>query len=69
MYVALVIEHAKSMRHVVICGLSGCTCFSKLSHKWHDFGGNKVTELKICFDFLYKFCLKLLSFQEELSEI
>jgi len=32
------------------------------------FGGG-VIENKMCFDFLYNFCLKHLSFWEELSEI
>ena len=31
--------------------------FSTLSHKLHDFRGKKLTELKMCFGFLY-FCLK-----------
>jgi len=29
----------------------------------------KIIEQKVCFDFLYKFCLKYFSFIEELSEI
>jgi len=37
LFVALGIQHAKCMRHIVICGLSGSTVFSQLSHKWHDF--------------------------------
>ena len=36
-FVALVIQQAKRMRHVVFRGLSGCTVFFTLSHKRHDF--------------------------------
>jgi hypothetical protein len=42
--------------------------FSTLSHKRRDFLEN-VIERKMCFDFLYKFCLKHFSFWEEFSEI
>jgi hypothetical protein len=35
--------------------------FPTLSHKRHDFRKN-VTEHKMCFDFLYTFCLKHFSF-------
>jgi len=45
-FVALVTEHTVRMRHIVI-----------LSYKRHDFP-KKVTEHKMCFDFLYNFCLK-----------
>ena len=29
-FVALVIKHARRMRHIVICGLPGCTVFSHI---------------------------------------
>jgi len=38
--IGLVIKHAMRMRHIIICGLSGSTIFSTLSHKRrHDFRG------------------------------
>ena len=39
--------------------------FSILSHKWHDLRKKKY---KMCSYFLCKFCLKLLSFYEEMSD-
>ena len=48
-FVALIIQHARHMRHVVICGLSGSTLFFyiSISHKLHDFP--KInTEHKMC---------------------
>ena len=42
--------------------------FLTLSHKRHDLR-KTATEHKMCFDFLYSFYLKHLSFLEELSEI
>ena len=70
MPVALVIQQAKCMlRMIAFCSLSGSTNFFTLSRKWHDFRGEKVIELKICFDFLYNFCLKNFSFYEELREM
>ena len=37
MFVALVIQYAMRMRHYVICGLSGSTIFSQISHKRYHF--------------------------------
>jgi len=42
---------------------------SALSHTGHVFQKKKVIELKVCFDFLYKYCLEKFSFKEELSKI
>jgi len=49
-FVALVMR----MRDIVICGLSGSTTFSTLSHKRHDFWEKIVSEQKnVCFHFFY----------------
>jgi hypothetical protein len=45
--VAVGIYHAMRMRHIYICGL--------------NFRKKKVIE-NLCFDFLYRFCLKCFSF-------
>jgi len=44
--------------------------FPTLSYKQHDFRKKKnFTEYKMCFNFLYNFCLKNFSISEELSEL
>jgi len=60
--VTLVIQHAMRLRHIVLCGLSVCLSgstifFSTLSHKRRELL-NKIIEHTMCFDILYKFCLK-----------
>ena len=43
MFVALDIQRAMRMRHIVICGLSGSKVFfSTFSHKRHDFREKKL---------------------------
>ena len=54
-FVALGIQHATRMCPVTLSSVAcpGITCFSTSSHKRHDFRGGGVTELTVCFDFLY----------------
>ena len=51
--------------YIVISGLSGSTIFFVLFHTFWK----KIIKHKICFDFLYKFCLKDFPFSEEFSKI
>ena len=56
-FVALFIQHAMRMRHIVVCDLPGSTIFFYIISLRHDFRRKKKL-LKInCFDFIYKFCL------------
>jgi hypothetical protein len=59
--VTLGIQHAMRMRNIVICGLSGYTVFSRII-SWIARLKKKIAEQNLCFDFLYKFCLKHFSF-------
>ena len=56
--VALLIQHAKSMRRIVICGLSGFTIFFRIILQTAQFWGEKIAENKMCFYFLKEFYLK-----------
>jgi len=61
---ALVTQHAKRMRHIAICGMSGCIMFSHILTNGTTFwlGGND-TEHKMCFYLLHNFRLQHISFQ------
>jgi hypothetical protein len=50
MYVALVIQHAMRMRHIVICGLRGSALFFHVFING-TFFEKIVTEHKMCFGF------------------
>ena len=57
MFVSFGIQHAVREHRVVVCGLSGSTIFFHVISNGTIFGGKKVTEHDVCFDFLYNFCL------------
>jgi len=62
-FVALGIQYAMCMRHIFFRGMPGSKIiFPQLSHKRHDLKKYIVIEYKLCFDFLHKFRLKILSF-------
>jgi len=62
MFVALGIQYAMRMCHIVICGLSSSTIFFKNYPIKSTTVEKNVIEHKMCFDFLYNFCLKYFSF-------
>jgi hypothetical protein len=66
---ALVIRHALRMRLTILSSVASMAVpyFSTLSRNQKDFR-EKSTEHKICFDVLYKFCLKYSIFSVECSE-
>jgi hypothetical protein len=51
-FVLLIIQHAKRVRHIVICGLSGCTKFfphDLINSKIFGKGGKKLLNIKHMF--------------------
>jgi hypothetical protein len=56
--VALVFQHAKRMRHAVICGLSDTIIFLHIIITRHDFL-KKSTKHKMCFGLFYNFALNI----------
>ena len=57
-FVALGMQREIRMHYIFVCGLPSPTVFSTLAHKRHDFRKKKLLNIKLCFDFLYNFCLK-----------
>ena len=66
-FVGLGIQHAMRMRHILICGLSGCAILSHIISQSARFSKRKVIEHETCFDFLHNFCLKHFSFSTDVS--
>jgi hypothetical protein len=58
------------MRHVVICGLSGCTIFFfKISDKRHDFRKTKFINIEYILIISTTFIWNISKFWEQFSEI
>ena len=73
-FIALVIQHAMRMRHIVICRMSGFTIFfSTLPHKRQDFRKKKMKKkMLLSMKRLFWFSRQILSdfsLQEELNKI
>ena len=69
MFVALGIQHEMRIRRIVIGGLSRSEIFIHIISLKHHFRKKRFWAQNVCFDFLYNFCPKHFSFQEEMSEI
>ena len=61
MFAAQVIQHAKRVRHIVICGLS-TFIFPHYLIRGTIFGGGGYLTQNVCFDFLYNCRLKRYKF-------
>jgi len=61
MRAALGTQRELRIPHIVMFGLPGFILFSSLFHIRHDFQKRRVTEYKMCFDFLNKFHLDMLT--------
>ena len=57
--VALAVQHAKRVRHIVTCSLSGCTTFFHIILKSGTFSKERFLIHKMCFDFLYHFVVNI----------
>jgi hypothetical protein len=68
--VALGIQGAMRMRHIVPYGLPGSKMFfPHFLTNGTIFGGGSYCLQNVCFDLLYNFCLKNFSFLEEMRNI
>jgi len=70
--VALVIQHVKRMRSIILSSVASPTLpyFSTLPHTLHDFSKKKITEHKMSVStFSALFCPKHFSFKEEFGDI
>jgi hypothetical protein len=69
--VALVVQHAKRMRRIVLLSVitSALPHFSALFHKWHDLQGGGGIEHEIFVFVFSTTCLKRFSFLEEMSQL
>jgi hypothetical protein len=63
-FLALVVQYAMRMRHIIICGLSRSTIILQIVLYKQDFRKKKYWTQIACFDFLYNFYLKNFSFYE-----
>jgi hypothetical protein len=69
--VVSVSQHTKRMPHIILLSVAclALLYFSTLSHKRQDVRENFIEHKKVCFDFIYNFCLKYFSLTEDFSEI